>query len=41
VRNELLLYRENEKRNIMPTMKGRRPNGLVETAAETALQNTF
>jgi hypothetical protein len=40
VRNEVVLCREEEEeeeRNVMHTMKRRRPVGLVETAVETVL----
>ena len=34
LRNEVVLYRDMEKKNIVHTMKRRRPDRLVETSCE-------
>jgi len=37
VRNEVVVYRDKEERNIMDTMKRRKPIVLLASAVESAL----
>ena len=41
VRNEEVLYRVNEQRNILHTIEGGRLNGLVTSRVGTAWQGTL
>jgi hypothetical protein len=41
VRNYVVLYKDKEERSIMHKMKRRRPNKLVASAVEIALENTL